>query len=179
MLQFTVIGNLGADARIEESNGRKFVSFNVAHTERWNNSDGTTREATQWVSCALDGDGGNLLPHLKKGRQVYVIGHGSVRVYSSPKERRMVAGLNISVQRLELLGGRVDDVPRRLYDDTGVEHAVNKAYYIATEEAKTLGAKEGTPVMLQSVDGAMFAVNHQGWITTIVKQPDEQTNETT
>ena len=179
MLQFTVIGNLGGDARIEESNGRKFVSFNVAHTERWKDSDGSTRESTQWVSCALDGDGGNLLPHLKKGRQVYVIGHGSTRVFSSPKERRMVAGLNISVQRLELLGGRVDDVPRRLYDNSGVEHAVNKAYYIATEEAKAIGAKKDTPATLMSVDGAQFTVTHQGWVTPVVEQPTEQTNETT
>ena len=58
MLQFQVIGNLGSDAEVKELNGNKAVCFNVAHTERWSQEDGTKRESTTWISCILNGDGG-------------------------------------------------------------------------------------------------------------------------
>ena len=32
MLQLEVIGNIGNDAEIKEFNGKKYVSFNVAHS---------------------------------------------------------------------------------------------------------------------------------------------------
>lgn len=67
MMRLEVIGNLGADAEIKEVNGRKFVSFRIAHTDKW--VDSQTQQAqvtTQWVSCAINGDGGKLVPYLKK-----------------------------------------------------------------------------------------------------------------
>lgn len=179
MLQFHVIGNLGADARIEEVNGRKFVSFSVADSQRWTDQNGNQREATQWVSCALDGDGGNLLPHLKKGRLVYVCGRGSTRVYSSPKTHKFESGANISVQRVELLGGAVDQVPRVLYDNYGVEHRVNKAFWIAPEEAKAIGATKKAPAMLQTPDGTLFSVQVEGWITPVAPAAAENTDNQT
>lgn len=169
MLQFSVIGNLGADARVEEANGRKFVSFNVGHNERWTNSEGRVNESTLWVSCAMNGDGGGLLPYLTKGRQVFVSGRGSVRVFSSPKNHRMEAGVNISVDRLELIGGQGDDVPRRLYDQDGVQVDVAKFYYVPFEKAIALGAKDGKPATLMSQGGDIFNVSVQGYVTRAPK----------
>ena len=34
MLQLEIIGNLGNDAEIKEFSGKKYVSMNVAHSER-------------------------------------------------------------------------------------------------------------------------------------------------
>lgn len=177
MLKFAVIGNLGSDARIEESNGHKFVSFNVAHNDRYQGADGAVHESITWVSCALNGDGGKLLPFLVKGRQVYVEGKGSTRVYSSPTLRRMVAGLNIAVDRIELIGGQVDAVPRSLVDGDGALHSVNKAYYLAQNEAKSLGAKKDAPVTLNATDGRMFSVDYQGWISPVSSTPAENTQQ--
>lgn len=174
MLKFAVIGNLGSDARIEENNGHKFVSFNVAHNDRYQGADGAVHESITWVSCALNGDGGKLLPFLVKGRQVYVEGKGSTRVYSSPTLRRMVAGLNISVDRIELIGGQVDAVPHSLVDGDGALHSVNKAYFLAQDEAKSLGAKKNEPITLNATDGRMFSVDYLGWITPV---NPEQTDE--
>lgn len=171
MLQFTILGNLGADARVEEANGHKFVSFAVGHNESWQDADGKAHERTQWISCALNGDGGNLLPYLVKGRTVFVQGRGSARVYSSPKERRMVAGLNLSVDRIELVGSQPDQVPRHLFDADGVMHRVNKAYYVTEDEAKALGVTTEKTAMLQTQDGRLFEVQNHGWITP-VKQSD-------
>jgi len=171
MLKFVVIGNLGSDARIEENNGHKFVSFNVAHNDRFQDANGAVHESITWVSCALNGDGGKLLPFLVKGRQVYVEGKGSTRVYSSPTLRRMVAGLNISVDRIELIGGQVDAVPRSLVDGDGALHSVGKAYFILAEEAKNLGAKKNAPITLNATDGRMFSVDYLGWVAPVSQEP--------
>lgn len=106
MLRLQVIGNLGADAERKEANGRRFVSFRVAHSEK--RSDGT--EVTNWVACAMNGDGGKLIDYLKKGVKVWVEGRPRIRTYSSPKTHQIEAGIDLSVDNVELCGGqRVDN----------------------------------------------------------------------
>ena len=76
MIKVEIIGNLGADAQLLEKNGNKFVAFRVANTDKWvDKSTGQVIESTQWVSCTLNGDGGALLPYLKKGTKVFVRGN--------------------------------------------------------------------------------------------------------
>lgn len=175
MNQLTIIGNLGADARVESSNGRQFVSFNVGENRKYQKQDGTEVEETTWYSCTLDGDGKGLLQYLTKGRQVMCIGRMTTRVYSSPKEHKFVAGVNLFVSRLELLGGSTEAVPRQLADDTGYLHNIMKAYFIPMESVKMLGIKEGMQGTLRSVDGREFMVTDAGWVTPVV---NEQNNET-
>lgn len=174
MLLFEVIGNLGADARVEEANGRKFVSFSVADSQRWTDEQGNQHESVQWVSCAMDGDGGKLLPHLKKGRLIYVVGHGSTRVYSSPKTKRFESGANISVMRLELLGAQSDNVPSRLYTQDGEEVSIYKAYFVDAEKLKLFQLKKDAFATLQTPDGRQFLLNAAGWV---VPKPVETAND--
>lgn len=171
MLQFTAIGHLGGDAQVNEKDGRKFVSFSVSDNNRWTDEAGTVHESINWISCTLDGDGGKLLPHLKRGRQVYVTGRGSVRVYSSEKERRMVAGANISVQRIELIGSTPEQVPGQLIDEQGVVYRTNKAYYVSEAEAKQIGATKKEYGRLHDKQGATYLVHNAGWI-----QPESNAN---
>lgn len=173
MLQFSVIGNLGADAHVEESNGRKFVSFNVGHNESWLDAAGNSHERTQWISCALNGDGGGLLQYLVKGRSVFVQGRGSARVYSSPKERKMVAGLNLSVDRIELIGGQPDAVPRQLVDGEGQLFSVYKAFYLLKEDIKALGVSKDNNAELMTPDGRVFTVDKNGWVTPSSKDASQ------
>lgn len=165
MLQFQVIGNLGADAKIVNENGKPFVSFNVGHNDRWTDAQGFQHDTTTWVSCAMNGDGGNLLPYLKKGRVVYVVGRGSARVYSSEKQRGMVAGLNLMVDRLELVGGSPDAVPRQLFDNDGVMHQVTRCFW--TDRASLMQGKKdkGNAIELHAADGSVFFVDPQGFIS--------------
>ena len=81
MLQIEVIGNIGADAEIKEFGGKKYVSFNVAHSERRKDANGTTVESTTWVSVLWYGDGGGLTPHLKRGAKVFVRGRMALKQY--------------------------------------------------------------------------------------------------
>lgn len=130
MLKFEVIGNLGRNAEVKTQDGKSFVKFNVAHTDRFTTEGGEVKETTQWVSCIWNGDGGRLLPFLVAGTKVFVTGRGSSKLYSSAKERCMKAGLNLSVEHIELVGGQSDPVPSKLYDMEGLEHQVSKHYYV-------------------------------------------------
>lgn len=164
MLQIQVIGNLGADAEVKELNGTKAVCFNVAHTDRWTQEDGTKREVTTWVSCIINGDGGKLLPYLKRGASVFVEGAGSARCYSSPKEHRWVAGLNVTVRHIELVGGKLDEVPRELSTSDGHIFQTGKAYFVAPDGAKEAGATKTTRGTLYDRDGVQYEVDVNGFV---------------
>lgn len=106
MIKMEIIGNLGADAEVKVYNGNKFVSFRVAHTDKWvDQQSGVISTQTTWVSCSLNGDGGGLTPYLKKGTKVFVRGTPNFVVYSSPKTHKMETGVNLFVREVELCGG--------------------------------------------------------------------------
>jgi single-strand DNA-binding protein len=102
MLQVEVIGNIGADAVVKEFNGQKFISFSVAHTERYTDSQGQRRDRTTWVSCLKYGESG-VLAYLKKGTRVFVRGELSAKIYETNRTQQV--GINCRVRELELLGG--------------------------------------------------------------------------
>lgn len=84
MIKVEIIGNLGADAQLQEKNGNKFVAFRVANTDKWvDKSTGQVIESTQWISCTLNGDGGALLTYLKRGTKVFVRGNAQFVIFSS------------------------------------------------------------------------------------------------
>lgn len=129
MLQATVIGNLGADAEVKNVNGSEFLTMRVAHTSKWADASGKEHDSTVWVDVTMNGGYQNLLPFLRQGVKLYAIGNGELRVYSSQKDRCMKAGLTIRAQRVELCGGTSDSVPREVFTQDGVIHAVTKHYY--------------------------------------------------
>lgn len=177
MFRSIVIGNLGADARLESHEGRPFVAFNIGHNDRYTDSQGNTRETTQWISCTLNGDGGKLLQYLKKGKSVYVEGRTSTRIYSSPKEKRMVAGINLSVDHLELLNSNIDEVPRNLADSSGLLHQTAKMYYISPSEAAQICGDE-KETLLYAADNRVFKLEKSGFVIPIQQQQEtEPTNE--
>lgn len=101
MLHFQVMGNLAADAEVKNFSSGDYVSFRVAHNFR----EGDFQK-TQWISCLMRGSGGSLLDYLKKGQFVYVTGRGAARVFSSHVTKQFEVGLDLHVDRLELLPSR-------------------------------------------------------------------------
>lgn len=168
MLQATIIGNLGANAEIKSTDGREFVTFRIAHNDSFNRADGTKSEQSIWVDCTISCANGRpaVLPYLTRGTAVCVIGNVSLRVYSSEKDRCMKAGLTIHVQKLELIGGTGDTIPRRLYTKDGVMVDVNKYYHCQTNESELLDQR-----------GNRFSVLEGGWVTPA--QAEEPAQETT
>lgn len=110
MIKVEVIGNLGADAQLQEKNGNRFVSFRVANTDKWTDkATGQIIESTQWISCTLNGDGGALTPYLKKGSKVFIRGNAQFVIFSSAKTHQMEVGVNLFVREIELCSGQKEN----------------------------------------------------------------------
>ena len=156
MLHAIVIGNIGADAEVKMADGHKFITFRVAHNDSYTDAQGNKVERTAWVDCTMNCDAGEpaVLPYLKGGTLVMVQGSFSTRVYSSAQDRCMKAGITVRVQRVELLGGSADPIPRKIYDSDGVQHDVVKFYHI--------NGKKGS---YADVRGRSYDVDSKGWVT--------------
>lgn len=86
----------------------------------------------------------------------------------------MVAGLNLRVNHIELVGGRVDDVPRQLVTNEGLIIETHKAFYIAQEAVRSLGVTEGKTALLNTTQGdKTFSVDHLGWVTPSTNETDD------
>ena len=144
---------MGADAVVRESNGGKFISFRIAHSEKWTDANGHEMERTQWIDVVMNNAESAVLPYLKQGIKVFVHGHAMLRVFSSQKERKMVAGIQVKATEVELCGGTYDDVPREVINpETSEVYKVLKMYWTADgwkgmkkDETKPLIDKRGLP----------------------------------
>lgn len=174
MLELNLIGNLGADAQVKDFEGRKAVCFNVAHTDRWEDENGQKYETTTWVSCIWNGDGGRTLPYLKRGATVFLSGPCSTRVYSSPKEHRMVAGLNLRVNHLELVGGKVDEVPTQLINHDGLLFDTHKFFCLRPEDVEAIQPDEAGKRIIFDRQGKAYLVAEAGWISPIKAEEQAQ-----
>lgn len=116
MLKAEIIGNLGADAVKNQGNDGQYVSFRVAHSTTYTNkTTGEVTRNTTWVSCTLNGDGGNLLQYLKSGEKVYCRGNLTSRIFTGHDGQKH-AGLNLSVQEIELVGSRAKFTPEEVFE---------------------------------------------------------------
>lgn len=162
---FFVIGNLGADAELKIENGNEFVRFSVAETRKFTDAAGNKKEETMWNSCIMNGRNEKLLPYLTKGTKVCVIGRGSTRIYSSPAEKRMMAGINISVDRLELIQVNSESVPRRVIDPaTGSIYDTYKFYFLAPDVVSKIAQ---FPYHMVDERGGQYVVNEQGCVLPV------------
>lgn len=154
MFTLNVIGNLGGDAEFHNENGNKFITFRVGHTDRRTDSQGNTHEEVIWVSCILNGDGGNLLQYLKKGQKVFVSGDGQLRTYHSKKMQRLIAGSNLFVRSIELIGAKPDSVPSVLFTADGLQVNVGKYFFAGVQKDNTLFDRHGVA----------YDVTPDGWV---------------
>lgn len=175
MLQALLIGHLGGDAEIKTKDGREFVTFRVAHSERWTDANDQSHENTVWVDCVMDGKP-KVVEFLKRGTIVCVTGAAMTRLYSSAKDRCMKAGLQIRVLSVNLIGSKPDAVPSRLYStEDGREFVVNK-YFQCPDLVRNDVAVEWYPVVSRS--GDRFVVDRNGWIQKYEEPADvSQSND--
>ena len=108
MLQIEVIGNIGNDAEIKDFSGKKYVAFNVAHSERRKDANGTTVDTPKWVSVLWFGDRGGVTQYLKRGAKVFVRGLMSVKQYQDKNNHWQVA-VNCNASEVQLCGIKGDD----------------------------------------------------------------------
>lgn len=166
-----IIGNLGADAEIKETNGAKFITFSVADTRKFKVSGGGEQVVTNWVDAIIPNADHPVFPYLKQGVKVAIVGQSGLRVYSSKKDRCMKAGQTIHVLSVELCGGVSDDVPKQLIDpNTGAVVEVRKFYYACADKEQLKQYAKGGFV---DGKGCHYLVDEDGWV-----RPDPEYNDT-
>jgi single-strand DNA-binding protein len=81
------------------------MNFGVAHSEKYRDAAGETKERTLWVDCAYWTDRTAVAPYLKKGTQVFVEGIPDVRTYNKNDGTPGVS-LTLRVLNVQLLGSK-------------------------------------------------------------------------
>lgn len=175
MNQSIVIGNLGADAEVVENNGQKFITLSIADSRKYRKQDGSEVTQTNWVDAIINNPDHPILPYLKQGVKVCVIGNTSLRVYSSKKDRMMKAGMTIHVNTIELCGGSSESVPRQLIDpDNGMVFDVQK-YYWVNRDNKSM--KKGESYVLVDTKGNQYSMSKGGFVVPLQEQNQENAGE--
>lgn len=176
MFKVEFIGNLGADAEIKESNGSKFVTMRIALTDKWTTESGEKRESTTWADVTMSNTESKVIPFLKSGVKIFVRGNGSLRVYSSPKEKKMKAGIQCSATEIELCGGVAELVPRQLVEpETGSLIDTTK-YYWCNADTKRMKANETK--LLIDTRGNQYLMDKRGFVAPVPAQGDSQAEKT-
>lgn len=106
MLKVELIGYIGKDAEVIESNGRNYARFSVAVDEAAKGGEKKTR----WLTCYTGQD--KMAQWLKKGRQVFVEGNHKI-IHSTGQDNKTYITEAINVTNLQLLGKKeeVEDLP--------------------------------------------------------------------
>ena len=143
MIKLQVIGNLGKDCVVNNVNGKSVINFNVAHSEKYKDSQGEQKERTIWVDCAYWTDKVGIAPYLKKGQTVFVEGQPDVRAYTT-QDGRNGASLTLRISMVQLVGNRPAEngsyqqnsaVP--LNNDTNANYSKPAASYESTQPTIT------------------------------------------
>ena len=172
MIKVEVIGNLGADCEVKQSNGNKFGACRVAHTEKYTDAQGNVHESTMWVDVVIPDADNKVIPYLKAGVKVFVRGNASLRVYSSQKDRCMKAGLTINAREIELCGGSSDAVPRQVIDPSnGQLFDVTKCYWI---EKGTKGMKKADLVDITDAKGGQYKMDSYGFVHPVIVDSERE-----
>jgi len=104
MLKILATGNIGNDAKIQITNGKSAINFNIAETQSFKNADGTKVEKTTWLNCTIwkEQDKTNIAQFLKKGTRVLIEGTPEAQAYT--KEGKTFASLCVNVTKIEFQG---------------------------------------------------------------------------
>lgn len=103
-----LLGNVGNDPEIRESNGGKFATFRLATTDRaYTKKDGTqVPERTEWHSIVANGSiVGVIESYVHKGTKLYIEGKLRTRKYTARDNTERTV-TEIYLDNLELLGGK-------------------------------------------------------------------------
>lgn len=101
-----VIGNLGHDVSLRQSDGnRRVASFSLATNEVWKDAKGQRQEETTWHQVVVFGDQAEAChKYLAKGRSVCVEGRMSLRKWTG-KDGTEKSRTEIVASRVTFLGG--------------------------------------------------------------------------
>ena len=103
-----LLGNVGSDPEIRESNGGKFATFRLATTDKgYTKRDGTqVPERTEWHNIVANSNiVGVIENYVRKGAKLYIEGKLRTRKYTARDNTERTI-TEIYIDNLELLGGK-------------------------------------------------------------------------
>lgn len=103
-----LLGNVGSDPEIRESNGGKFATFRLATTDNgYTKRDGTqVPERTEWHNIVANSNiVGVIENYVRKGTKLYIEGKLRTRKYTARDNTERTV-TEIYIDNLELLGGK-------------------------------------------------------------------------
>ena len=103
-----LLGNVGSDPEIRESNGGKFATFRLATTDKgYTKRDGTqVPERTEWHNIVANSNiVGVIENYVRKGTKLYIEGKLRTRKYTA-RENTERTVTEIYIDNMELLGGK-------------------------------------------------------------------------
>ena len=106
-IQATIIGNLGADARLVTLGQTQALEFNVA--SRRSRKDKNGQPQTDWVEILYFKTA--LQPYLTKGRTVVVIGELEAYTYAAKTGEARI-GMKVVANSIDFAGGPTQDAPQ-------------------------------------------------------------------
>ena len=109
MNKIIVIGNVGRDPEMRYTpSGQGVTSFSVASNRRYRTADGEQREETMWFNINAWGRMAEICnQYLTKGRQVYVEGRLTTRIFQGSDGQARIAN-DISLTEMQMLGSPRD-----------------------------------------------------------------------
>ena len=103
-----LLGNVGSDPEIRESNGGKFATFRLATTDKgYTKRDGTqVPERTEWHNIVANSNIVSVIEnYVRKGTKLYIEGKLRTRKYTARDNTERTV-TEIYIDNLELLGGK-------------------------------------------------------------------------
>jgi single-strand DNA-binding protein len=143
MLKLEILGNIGNDAQVKDFNGKKYIAFNVAHSEKFKNAQGTETERTTWVSVLYPGEGA-IVNYLKKGTGVFVRGDMSVKQFQDSGHNWQI-GVNCLAREVQLLPGGKRDQNEQAGQQPAAAPASTQAQAPAPEAPAEGGTNDDLP----------------------------------
>lgn len=114
VIRFTVHGNVGRDATVNQVNGRYVINFPIAHTQQWEDAQGVKQSKTRWFDCAVWRKNDKIAPFIKKGSSVYVEGVPDVKKFTRQTGEHD-ATIAINVEFISILDKKQSQEPEVTY----------------------------------------------------------------
>jgi len=103
MQQIQIVGNVGKDAVVKQTNGAELLFFSVCVTESYTNKDQQKIENSTWYNCV--GRQTKVCQYIKKGDKIMVQGELKAKIYTNDKKESSI-DLSVSIDRIELCANR-------------------------------------------------------------------------
>jgi single-strand DNA-binding protein len=106
MEQMTIIGHVGRDSEIMETNGNKFLKFSVGCYSSYKNNEGQKVEKTNWYNVISKQT--NLYEFIKSGTKIYISGNLRTSIYKHSSGENRIS-LDINTDKIVLLSKKENE----------------------------------------------------------------------